>query len=184
MTMFFVCCVMCRSCTDVICLVLFIIFVLVFVGVGLWGKYRPVALKRECVCSWFDSLISWLPFVKRFALSIGPLSACPVLSVCNVGVLWPNGLMDHDETWHAGRPWPQPRYVRWRPSSRPKNWHGPQFSAHVRCHQMTGWIKMPLGMEVGLFPKDFVRWGHSTLPKRTQPPIFGPCPLWPNGWMD
>jgi len=33
---------------------------------------------------------------------------CPVLSVrrsvCDVGVLWPNGLMDQDETWHAGRP--------------------------------------------------------------------------------
>jgi len=24
------------------------------------------------------------------------------LSVCNVGVLWPNGWMDQDETWHAG----------------------------------------------------------------------------------
>jgi len=40
-------------------------------------------------------------------------TVCPVLSdrclsVCNVGVLWPNGLTDQDETWHAGtrRPWP------------------------------------------------------------------------------
>jgi len=31
-----------------------------------------------------------------------------------------------------------------------------------------------------------VRWGPSSPPeKRTQPhPIFGPCLLWPNGWMD
>jgi len=29
---------------------------------------------------------------------------CPVLSVCDVGVLWPNGWMDQDETWHAGTP--------------------------------------------------------------------------------
>jgi len=28
---------------------------------------------------------------------------CPVLSVCNVGVLWPNGWMDQNETWHEGR---------------------------------------------------------------------------------
>jgi len=31
---------------------------------------------------------------------------CPVLpclSVCNVGVLWRNGWMDHDDTWHGGR---------------------------------------------------------------------------------
>jgi len=53
------------------------------------------------------------PFVKRFAYAIGPLSVClsvclsplsvlSVLSVCYVGVLWPNGWMDQDETWHAG----------------------------------------------------------------------------------
>ena len=28
------------------------------------------------------------------------LDCCPVLSVCNVGVLWPNGWMDQDETHH------------------------------------------------------------------------------------
>ena len=31
------------------------------------------------------------------------LSVCPV---SNVGVLWPNGWMDQDETWHAGRSQP------------------------------------------------------------------------------
>jgi len=43
--------------------------------------------------------------------AIGPLSAClsvypiwPVYLYCNVGVLWPNGWMHQDETWHAGRP--------------------------------------------------------------------------------
>ena len=30
--------VMCRSCTDVICLILFFIFVAAFVVVGVWGK--------------------------------------------------------------------------------------------------------------------------------------------------
>jgi len=39
----------------------------------------------------------------------GPLS---VLSVCNVGVLWPNGWMDQDATWHGGRPRPRRRCVR------------------------------------------------------------------------
>jgi len=32
----------------------------------------------------------------------------------------------------------------------------PQFSAHICCGQMASWIKMPLGMEVGLGPGDFV----------------------------
>jgi len=46
---------------------------------------------------------------------------------------------------------------------------------------------MPLGMEEGLGPGDFVLDGDpAPLPKkgRAPSPIFGPCPLWPNGWMD
>jgi len=44
---------------------------------------------------------------------------------------------------------------------------------------------MPCGMEVGLGPGDCVRWGPSSpVPKRgAEPPNFGPCPWWPNGWM-
>jgi len=72
---------------------------------------------------------------------------------------------------------------------------------------MAGWIKMPLGMEVGLGSGDFVldqappspkigvevglgpghivRDGTQLLsPKRGQsPPIFRPSLLRPNGWM-
>jgi len=44
------------------------------------------------------------------------------------------------------------------------------------------WIKIPLGMEVGLGPwPHCVRWGP---PKGHSPPVFGPCLLWPDGWMD
>ena len=54
-----------------------------------------------------------------------------VLSVCNVGVLWPNGWMDRDETWRVGRPRPWPHWVRWGPTSpSPKGAH-PQFWAHM-----------------------------------------------------
>ena len=51
---------------------------------------------------------------------------------------------------------------------------------------MAGWIKVPLGMEVGLGPGDFVLDGDPAplLQKGVEPPIFGPCLLWPNGWMD
>ena len=34
--------------------------------------------------------------------------------------------------------------------------HSSQFSAHVRCGQTAGWMKMPLGTEVGLGPGDIV----------------------------
>jgi len=48
-------------------------------------------------------------------------------------------------------------------------------------------IKMPLGMEVGLDPSDTVLDGDpAPLPKKgtEPPPIFCPCLLWPNGYMD
>ena len=114
------------------------------------------------------------PFVKLFAICYQTV-VCPVdLSVCDVGILWQNGWMDQDETRHAGRPRPWPHCVRWGPSSPPPKGEGrsPQFSAHICCtknlgatdSQMAGWIKMPLGMEVGLNPGDFVLDGDPALP--------------------
>jgi len=67
----------------------------------------------------------------------------------------------------------------------PKEHSSPQFSAHICCGQMAGWIKMPLGRELGLGPSDIVLDGDQ-LPSPqngTQPPIFGPCLLWPNNWI-
>jgi len=113
------------------------------------------------------------------------MSVCPV---CNVGVLWPNGWMDQDETWRAARSRPWPHCVRWGPSSPPQRGtaHSPQFAAHICCGQVAGWIKIPRGMEVDLGPGDFVRWGPSSPPQKggRALPIFGPCLLWPNGGMD
>jgi len=44
---------------------------------------------------------------------------------------------------------------------------------------------MKLGMKVGLGPSHTVLDGTQLpSPKGVQPPIFGPCLLWPNGWMD
>ena len=57
----------------------------------------------------------------------------------------------------------------------------PQFSAHICCGQTAGWIKVQLGMEKGLGPDDFALDGDPAEPLF---PIFGPCPLCPNGWMD
>jgi len=68
------------------------------------------------------------PFVKRFALcyrTVVCLSVCLSCPVCNVGVLWPNGLTDQDESWHAGRPRPWPHCVRWGSSSPSPKGHSP-----------------------------------------------------------
>ena len=47
-------------------------------------------------------------------------------------------------------------------------------------------MKMPLGVKVGLGPGHIVvDRDPAPLPEKgAQPPIFGPCLLWPNGWMD
>ena len=60
----------------------------------------------------------------------------------------------------------------------------------VYCSQTVGWIKMKLGMnamkdlEVGLGPGHNVLEGNPAPPKEAQPPICGPCQLWPNRCMD
>ena len=104
-------------------------------------------------------------------------TAPPIFSPC---LLWPNGWMHQDATWYGGRPQPSGLCVRWGPR--------PQFSAHVYCGQAAAWIKMPLGTEVRLGPEDIVLDGDpaSSSPKsgRNPCPIFSPCLLWPNGWMD
>jgi len=61
----------------------------------------------------------------------------------------------------------------------------PQFSAHVYCGQTAGWIKMPLGMEVGIGPGHVVLDGDPAPPRKGYSPLLlRPCLLWPNGWMD
>ena len=102
------------------------------------------------------------------------LSVC--LSVCDVGVLWPNGLTDQGKTWHAGRSRPGHIVLDGHPAQPPQRGTAPQFLARISCGQMAAWIKMSLGMELGLGPGDSVLDGDpAPLPKRgTEPPNFRP----------
>jgi len=74
------------------------------------------------------------------------------------------------------------------PAPLPQRGTAPQFSAHICCSQMAAWIKMSLDMELVLGPGDFVLDGDpAPAPQKGRggaPKIFGPCLLWPNGWMD
>jgi len=76
----------------------------------------------------------------------------------------PNGRMDQDATWYGGRPRFTRHCVRWNPAPPLLNGHSPQFLANIRCGQTAGWTKMPLGVEVGLGPGDFVFDGNPTTP--------------------
>jgi len=74
-------------------------------------------------------------------------------------LLRPNGCMDQDATWYGARPQPRRLYVNGEPAlPSPKKGAEPpsQFSAHFYCGQTAACVKMPLGMEVGLSPGDFV----------------------------
>jgi len=55
------------------------------------------------------------------------------LSVCHVGVLWPKGWMDQNETWHAGRPRPDHIVLDGDPAPLPHRGTVPNFSAHIYC---------------------------------------------------
>jgi len=97
--------------------------------------------------------------------------SCICLSVCNVGLLWPNGWLDQDETWRGGRPLPRPHCVRWG-SSFPQRDPAPNFRPVTfmakrldgsRCHLYGGRPRLR---------RHRVRWGSSCLKKGTAP---SPC---------
>jgi len=129
--------------------------------------------------------ISWIfgqPFVKRFTLSYQTIVS-PVCPVCDVGVLWPNGWTDQDETWHTGKPRRWPNCVIWKPSPPHKRGGAPQLSAHVYCGQTAG---CHLVMEVGLSHRTLCLMRTSFPPQKgggLPLSIFCPFLLWPNGWM-
>jgi len=61
------------------------------------------------------------------------------------------------------------------------------FVTLAYCGQTVGWIKIRLGTEVGLGSGRTVLGGDPAPPfqRGTSPsPRFGPCLLWPNGWLD
>ena len=114
-----------------------------------------------------------VPFPQKGAETPSPIFS-PFL-------LWPNGCMDQDATWYGGRPRPRLYCFRWGPGSLPQKGGGapsPIFG-DVCCGQMAGWIKMALGMEVGLGAGHIVLDGTQQSP----PPISGPFLLWPKGLM-
>jgi len=83
----------------------------------------------------------------------------PILGPC---LLWQNSCMYGTEVGLS-----LSDSVRWGPSSpSPKGAQPPQFSANVRCGQTAKWTKMPLGMEVGLGPGEFVLDGDPSPPEK------------------
>jgi len=101
-------------------------------------------------------------------------------------LLWPNGWLDHDVTyppWYGGSFGPGDIVLDGYQSPRKKGEAAPTVRP-MYGGKTVGWIKMPLGTKVGHGPGHIVLDGDPAPPKRGTSPIFGPCLLWPNGWID
>jgi len=98
---------------------------------------------------------------------------CSPSPIFSPSLLWPSGWMDQDGTWQGGGPWSRPHCGRWGPSSFPKKDIAPNFRSIAIVVKRHGCIKMPLGMEIGLSPGDFVLdGGPAPLPKGGGSPNF------------
>ena len=79
--------------------------------------------------------------------------------------------------------------VIWGPTPLQKRAQPPVFRPITIVAKTAGCIKMPLDMDVGFSPGNLVLDGDpAPFRKRGrspgEPPIFGPCPVYSNGWMD
>jgi len=107
----------------------------------------------------------------------------PIFGPC---LLWPNGCMYQDTNWYRGRPQPRRHCVRWEPSSPSlKGEQLPNFQPMfvvarrldgLRCHLVWRQASAQATLMGTQFPQ--IKKGHRPHP------IFGPCVVWPNGWMD
>jgi len=128
-----------------------------------------VQLFRKWCCLWATVCKKVRPI-----LSVRCLSCCLSCPVCNVGVLWPNGWTDQDETWHAGRLGPVHIVLDGDAGPLPQRGNPPIFSPYLF------WLNGSMDQDAtwcwdrpqALDPRDIVRWGPSPSPKRDRVPNF------------
>jgi len=100
------------------------------------------------------------PQTKRHCVVWGPRS--PLRKGAEPSNFWPVSIvakrLDGSRCHLVGRYRPQPKRhcFSWGPSSPSQNGSRAPILGRVYCGQTAGWIKMPLGREVGLSPSDIV----------------------------
>ena len=112
-----------------------------------------------------DQFSRFLAFVNRFTLCYRP-TCLFCLSVCDVGRLWPNGWMDHYETWHECRPRPDHIVLHVYPAPLTQRGTAPNFRPmSVVAKRLDG----PRCQLVGRWPRPrphCIRWGPSPPPPK------------------
>jgi len=144
----------------------------------MWPGPSPTSVGVFWPNGWMDQDETWhggrpLPFPHcvRWRPSCPPQNGDTAAPTFRPMSLWPNGWMDQDAAWYGGRPGPRPHCVRCEPSSPLKKGHSSHFSTHVYCGQTAGWMKMPLGTNVGLV------LDPPPPPKKGTAPIFRPMSI-------
>ena len=137
-----------------------------------WLRYLPFFPKISCF--WATVCKTVHPMLSNHCLSLRSV-------LYNVGVLWPNGWTDQDETWHAGRPRPGHIVLDGDPAPPPPIF-GPYMLRPNGCmDQDATWYgsrPWPRRLCVRRGPRSpFLKSGGA-------PKIFGPCLLLPKGCMD
>jgi len=127
-------------------------------------------ISSTTVCKTVRLMIS----VRCLSVCLSICLSCPdchsVLSVSDVGVLWPNGWIDQYDTWHGDGIGPGHSVLDGDPAPPPERGTDPQFSAHACCGQTAGWIKMPPGTKVGVGTCNIVLDGNPAPPKKAHSP--------------
>jgi len=123
------------------------------------------------------------PIVSDRCLSV--LSVLSALSVCDVGVLWPNGWMHQDGTWRAGRLRPRTHCVRWGPSFPPKRDTVPNFRPMTVVAKWLDVLRCHMVWRQASAQTTLCYMGTQLPPKRVDSPQFSPHVYWGQtaGWI-
>ena len=95
--------------------------------------------------------------------------------------------MDQDETWHAGRSWPWPHYVRWGPSSPPPKGRSstPNFRSRSVVAKWLDGLRCHLVWRLASAQATVLDGTQLPLPRKgAERPNFWPMSIVANGWMD
>jgi len=131
--------------------------------------------------------VFWATVCKNsLPYAIRPLSVCHVLFVMSVTLVYCGqtvGQIKMKLGMQLGHG-PGNVVLHGNPAPLPIGAQPPIFGPYLL--RPIGW--MSLAIEIGLGPGDFLLEGEPAAPPQkgggVPLPIFGPCPLWPNCWMD
>ena len=98
-----------------------------------------------------------------------------------MSLLCQNGWTDQHATWYGGRPRRKPHCARWGPSSYKQGGTAPNFRPMSIVAKRLDWSRCHLVRRQASAQAALCYMGTQLpLPKGAQPPVFGPCLLWPN----